>query len=401
MAKKILLLGGSHQQVVAIKMAKQMGYYTVLCDYLPDNPGRLVADVFYLESTTDKETILSIAMKEKIHGILAYASDPAAPTAAYVAEKMGLPTNPYESVLTLCNKDKFRLFLSQNGFCVPRANGYRTIQDAMDGLNCYEFPVVVKPVDSSGSKGVSVIYSHDEAASALDIAFQNSRSNRIIVEDYIEKKHKYLIGGDIFVVKGKIVIWGLLNCHRDQAANPLVPTGKSYPLDLDDNSIRKVKHTLQSLVDRLQIKQGAMNVELLIDKNECVYAIDVGPRNGGNMIPELLEYIFHVNIVELSIKAAMGDEIVLKTEDEQVFFATYNLHALEPGIFMGVEYSDLIKQYLIREELYKKTGDTIDFFNHAAHAIGIIFLRFHDKQKMFEILSGIDKEIKIITRRES
>ena len=84
--KKLLLLGGSEQQVIAIKKAKELGFYTVLCDYLGDNPGQNVADKFYQESTTDKEAILRVAMDEEIDGIIAYASDPAAPTAAYVAE---------------------------------------------------------------------------------------------------------------------------------------------------------------------------------------------------------------------------------------------------------------------------------------------------------------------------
>ena len=97
--KKILLLGGSAQQVVAITTAKRLGLHTVLCDYLPDNPGQGYADVFYPVSTTDKEAILQIARKEMVQGVLAYASDPAAPTAAYVAEQMGLSGSPYKSVL--------------------------------------------------------------------------------------------------------------------------------------------------------------------------------------------------------------------------------------------------------------------------------------------------------------
>ena len=111
--KKILLLGGSAQQIVAIETAKRLGYYTVLCDFLPDNPGQNYADKFYLVSTTDKEAVLSVAKNEMIDGVLAYASDPAAPTAAYIAEQLGLPTNPYKSVQTLCNKDQFREFLQR------------------------------------------------------------------------------------------------------------------------------------------------------------------------------------------------------------------------------------------------------------------------------------------------
>ena len=92
--KTILLLGGSAQQIVAIETAKRLGYFTVLCDYLSDNPGQYVADKFYLVSTTDKDAVLEVAKNENVDGVLAYASDPAAPTAAYVAEKLGLPGSP-------------------------------------------------------------------------------------------------------------------------------------------------------------------------------------------------------------------------------------------------------------------------------------------------------------------
>ena len=131
MVKKILLLGGSAQQVVAIDTAKKMGYYTILCDYLRDNPGQYHADKFYLVSTTNKEEVLNVAKQENVDGILAYASDPAAPTAAYVAEKMDLPTNPYRSVYILCNKDRFRTFLKKNGFNTPQAKSYIDKQSAL------------------------------------------------------------------------------------------------------------------------------------------------------------------------------------------------------------------------------------------------------------------------------
>lgn len=125
--KKILLLGGSAQQIVAINTAKRLGYYTVLCDFLPDNPGQYEADKFYLVSTTDKNAVLKVAMEENVNGVLAYASDPAAPTAAYVAEKLGLLTNPYESVETLCNKDKFRIFLKKMALMLQYLKGIAVI----------------------------------------------------------------------------------------------------------------------------------------------------------------------------------------------------------------------------------------------------------------------------------
>ncbi len=307
--KKIMMLGGSAQQVVAIETAKKLGLYTVLCDYLPDNPGQYHADTFYQESTTNKQKILELATQEKIDGIIAYASDPAAPTAAYVAEELDLPTNPYQSVQILCNKHLFRSFLASHGFHTPKAQEFNTAEKAVNGIGSFRFPIVIKPVDSSGSKGVTVLRESKNIESSVDFAFSYSRSHRIIIEEYIEKKHPYLIGGDIFVSDGEVIIWGLMNCHRDRKVNPLVPSGKSYPPLLESKDFQTVKDTLQLLVKELGIKFGPMNVELVIDHDDHVFPIDIGPRSGGNMIPDLLGMIFDCDIVEMCIRAAMGELI--------------------------------------------------------------------------------------------
>lgn len=393
--KKILLLGGSAQQVIAIETAKRLGYDTVLCDYLPDNPGQFYADTFYQVSTTDKLAILEVAQKEKIDGIVAYASDPAAPTAAYVAEKMHLPGNPAASVETLCNKDRFRDFLKANGFHSPRSCGYDTVEAGLRDAVSFQLPVIVKPVDSSGSKGVTVLHSWEQLREALEFAFSFSRSKRVIVEEFIQKKHPYLIGGDIFVVDGKIVLWGLLNCHRDEAVNRLVPVGKSYPLLLEQQDMEAVQKTLQDMVDLLQIRCGAMNVELVVDAQNRVWPIDIGPRNGGNMIPELLGYIFNVDVVELTIRAAMGERVELSNTEGTPYFATHNLHAAKAGVFGDITFSQTLADYIVRSSIYKKPGDPVEYFDNAAKALGILFLKFPDRESMACILEDINSHITI------
>ena len=394
--KKILLLGGSAQQVVAIETAKRLGYDTVLCDFLEDNPGQYVADKFYLVSTTDKQAVLNVAQKENIDGIVAYASDPAAPTAAYVAETMGLNTNPFKSVEILCNKDKFRNFLEENGFNTPKSGGYSTIKEATEDMGRYTFPVIIKPVDSSGSKGATVLHDLNGLEKALKFAFSFSRSYRVIIEEFIEKKHPYLIGGDIFVQDGKVILWGLLNCHRDSTVNSLVPVGKSYPLKLENGDIERVKETLQRLVDKLKIRYGAMNVELVVDKNNHVWPIDIGPRNGGNMIPDLLGMIFGVDIVEMSIKAAMGMSIDCKIQESSLCYATHNLHSANNGIYQNINFAPELEKFIIRKCLYKKIGDTVEYFDNAAKALGIIFMKFKDQNEMHQILGDINKYIEMV-----
>lgn len=391
--RKILLLGGSAQQIIAIKTAQKHGYYTVLCDFLPDNPGQYEADKFYLISTTDKEAVLKVAMDEKVDGVLAYASDPAAPTAAYVAEKMGLPTNPYQAVETLCNKDRFREFLRTNGFNTPVAKGYG---DKNVDTSVFSLPVIVKPVDSSGSKGATVLRDWSGLNEALDFAFSFSRSHRVIVEEFIEKKHEYLIGGDIFVNDGKIVLWGLLNCHRDETVNPLVPVGKSYPLLLDKKDEDSVHATLQSMVDRLGLKFGSVNVELVVDKNKRVWPIDIGPRAGGNMIPDLLGLIFGVNVVEMAVLAAMGEPLKCEVGAGTPFYATHNLHTNKNGIYRSIEFSEELENRIVKKCLYKKDGDIVEFFDNAAKALGIIFMKFDSQEEMSSILGNINKYYKVV-----
>lgn len=391
--RKILLLGGSAQQIVAIKTAQKHRFYTVLCDFLPDNPGQYEADKFYLVSTTDKEAVLKVAMDEAVDGVLAYASDPAAPTAAYVAEKMGLPTNPYQAVETLCNKDRFREFLRTNDFNTPVAMGY---SDKNVDTSIFSLPVIVKPVDSSGSKGATVLRDWNGLDKALDFAFSFSRSHRVIVEEFIEKKHEYLIGGDIFVNDGKVVLWGLLNCHRDEAVNPLVPVGKSYPLLLDKEDEDSVHATLQSMVDKLGLKFGSINVELVVDKNNRVWPIDVGPRAGGNMIPDLLGMIFGVNVVEMAVLSAMGEQLKCEVEDGTPFYTTHNLHTNKNGIYRRIDFSEELEKRIVKKCLYKKDGDKVEFFDNAAKALGIIFMKFDSQEEMTSILGNINKYYKVV-----
>lgn len=394
--KKLLLLGGSSQQVIAIETAKQLGLNTVLCDYLPDNPGQYHADKFYQVSTTDKDAILTVAQDEQVDYVIAYASDPAAPTAAYVAEKLGLPTNPFKAVETLCNKDMFRSFLADHGFNTPRAAGFTSKEEAKADIENFALPIIIKPVDSSGSKGATVLYELDELDKALDFAFSFSRGHRIIVEEFIEKKHPYLIGGDIFVSEGKVIQWGFLNCHRDAQVNPLVPVGKSYPPVLDDEDLQAVKDTLQRLVTQLGIQFGPMNVELIVDKHNRVFPIDIGPRSGGNMIPDLLGMIFDCNVVEMSVRAALGEEVSTDTVDVHPYYATLNLHSDREGEFSHIEFSTEIEQYIIRKNIYKKPGDEIYYFSNAAYALGIVFFKFPDQATMIHMEEHMNEHVRIV-----
>ncbi len=397
--KKILLLGGSAQQIVAIETAKRLGYYTILCDYLNDNPGQFVADKFYLVSTTDKEKVLEVANSEKIDGILAYASDPAAPTAAYVAEKLGLPGNPYESVDILCNKDKFRRFLKENNFCTPKAKGYSKIQNALSDIKSgyFSFPIIVKPVDSSGSKGVSKINDLDNCEFKLTEAMSYSRGKRIIVEEYVEK-YGYQIAGDGLSIDGKLAFRYFANDHFDSACkNPFVPVSASFPYNMPDDVQDKIHGEIQRLLDCLNMKTSTYNFDMRIDSDYNVYLMEVAPRDGGNYIPDVIKYATGIDLVECSVKAAMGEKIELNEYKPSGFYSYFAVHSLKEGIFKELWIEESAKAHIIENHIIKKAGDNIGAFTGANTTLGCFIMKFDDMQQMLHMMDNSSEWCRVKT----
>lgn len=386
--KKILLLGGSAQQLVAIRAAKELGYYTVLCDYLPDNPGRFEVDKFYGVSTTDVEAIYEIAKNEQVNGILAYASDPAALPAAIVSERLGLPTNPAKSVEILGLKYSWRQFLRDNGFACPKVYSftpYISIDEIKENAKNFTFPVVVKPTDSSGSKGVTMLENWNGLENAITRADKYSRNKIFLVEEYIQRGFPYVIGGDIFVWDGKIVLYGEMECLRDMLKNPLIPIGEKKPSSLNKMQREAVYGELQRIVEALDIRFGELNIEILLDREDDVYFLELGPRAGGNMIPVQLSDAFGVDLVKANVQVAMGerpDFVGMPVNSLPGCYMHYVLHSYKAGIFQCLEIDESIKKFVYREVLYKKAGDEVEIFDGAGKALGIIFLHFDNVEEM-------------------
>lgn len=397
--KKILLLGGSAAQIIAIKTAKKLGYYTVLCDYLPDNPGQYIADSFYLVSTTDKDAILAVAKEEMVDGIVAYSSDPAAPTAAFVANKLNLHGMNYSVVCHFCEKHLFREFLIENGFNVPRSIEVKVPYNINSfDISHLQYPLIIKPTDSSGSKGITVVESKEKLLDALKYAEKYSRNRVLIVEEFICRDHPYVIEAEIFAINGKVVSWGLINSIRDDKSNPLLPSAYSYPLEMSIERKTLVKGEISRLVAATGNTSGAFNIEMIIDKHDRLFFLDAGPRNGGNMLPEFISMISCKNIVEATIETAMGNIDNLDVEldgNSGGYWGLGVIHTSEGGLFNGIEYSHLAKQCLIREEIQKSIGDQVRPFERCNDLVGLNFFHFQAKDEMGDVMYNINQNMKV------
>ena len=396
--KKLMLLGGLRYLLPVIESAHQLGYYVITCDYLPDNIAHKYSDEYHNVSIIDKEAVLALARELQIDGIMSFAVDPGVVTAAYVQEQMGLPAfGPYESVCILQNKDRFRNFLTQHGFNVPKAKGFSSIEDAMSEKYWYFWPVIVKPTDSAGSKGVTRVDRWEDLPAALEEAFEHSLSKRIIVEEFIEKAG-CSSDTDSFSVDGELKFISF-SAQRfdDHAPNPYTPSAYSWPSTMTVEQEAELTSEIQRLLKLLGMRTSIYNIETRVGTNGKPYIMEVSPRGGGNRLAEMLRFATGVDLIANAARAAVGDEVV--DVDQKTYnghWAEVILHADKDGHFVGLDIeSDFYKNHVKQVDLWVKEHDKISAFRGANDAIGTLVLNFNSETELINALSNQQAWLKV------
>lgn len=387
--KSILLLGGTAIQIPAINRAREMGLYVITCDNRPDNPGHALADEYHNVSITDNDAVLRLAQQLDVDAVVNYILEAGIQAAAYTQEKLGRQTSPYDSVHTLSNKNLFRHFLQDNGFCVPR------VYSVSDDI---EYPVVVKPADLWGSRGFSRVDRQEDLQPAIDYAMENSLHGEIIIEQFIDPWHSP-VEGDGFAVNGKLTahVWG--DCYSDpQAPNPITPVLYCYPSEKPQHLLQKIDNELQRLMDLLHMQTNAYNIEVRIDNQENVYLMEVAPRNGSNATTQVTTLSTGQDIMEGTIRAALGESCQDITDQPcQGFWCSYIVHSNQPGIFAGMWYSeDFRKKNFVSFAPFVSVGEPVHPYTGTNCSIGMLIARFDDRDSQHRFMQSPDRSFRVI-----
>ena len=401
--KKLLLLGGSRYLLPVIEVAHKLGLYVITCDYLPDNIAHKYSDEYINVSIIDKEKVLETAKANKIDGIMSFATDPGVTTAAYVAEKMNLPScGSYESVSILQDKGRFRKFLEDNNFTVPNARSYTNIQEALEDVEYFNWPVIVKPVDSAGSKGVTKVEKKEKLEESIKYALEFSHSNKFIIEDFIEKKG-CSSDTDCFSVDGKLVVTTFSSQRFDEKAdNPYAPMAYSWPSTFSKESEEELHSEIQRLLTLLNMKTSIYNVETREGIDGKAYIMEVSPRGGGNRLAEMIRYATGMDLIESAVKDAVGDSVIgLEQKKYDGYWAEYVLHSFENGKFKELYIEPQIRENNLKElDLWVNPGDEVHTFTAANYAIGTVVLKFNSKDEMETIMRSMNEKIKVIVEED-
>lgn len=400
MGKPLLILGGALYALPVISAAHELGIEAYTCDYLPDNPAHKVSDGYINASIVDREAVLTAATSINAGGIMSFAADPGVVSAAYVAEKMGLPfQGSFEAISILQDKQRFRTFLRDNGFNCPSLYFFSSGAEAERRADELPYPMIAKPVDSAGSKGCRRVDSACELKAAVEYALEYSRCGKCIVEQFLDKQCESS-DSDSFLVNGTFQCVSFTAQLFDKnVSNPYTPAAYMMPSVMPDWAQKEIRSELQRMAGLLGLKDGIFNVETRVATDGKAYIMECAPRGGGNRLAEMLRFATSgkTDLIRASVQAAMGLQIdAAKEAPLDGFWYQQMLHSKKDGVYKGVRYAKgFFEEHVVDEQIWTEEGMRVKEFSSANFAFGSLIMRFETKEELIEFENNGDKYVQV------
>jgi len=390
--KKVLVLGASIYQLDTIIKAKNLGYEVITTDNIPDNPGHKLADKSYNISTTDREGVFGIALREKIDGIISPCTDVAVPSLAYVAADLGLPGPPVNSAEIVTHKIEFRDFLVANKLPVPEFYEYK-VGFEVNELFRDGFKWVIKPDYSSGSKGVFVLSSEEEFSKYLSQSLSFSLSGKCIIERYIEGFQGTCDG---FLKNGELKI--ALITERQMAPYPYTATwGHLVPADLSTNLKDKLLLTLKEVWNILGVLDGPFDADFVVS-NDTIYLLELSPRIGGNSIPKLIKESIGFDIIECSLRYVVEDDSNFKYNEKVRPTAVILLGIMEHGhLFYNKKGFESLfgEDWVVSLSMDLDLKDEVRPFINGRNRVGEVIITGRDREDLLKKRAVLERRLEL------
>ncbi len=395
--KRILILGAGDAQLNLIKESLNQGYYVVVCDMREEMEGAKIADKYYKINYMDQEAILKVAEQENIDGVTSN-SEPAMLNVAYIAEKLGLPGNSMKSIEKLLSKRKFRDLQKKVGVFVPEHYVTSSIQELLEYAEKMKYPIIIKPTESSGTRGTTKISSFCESTirEAYNICREFSRNNLVTIEEYVEMKSLTVNDADIFVIGDEIIWDGWLWENRSKDT-PMLPMTEIFPIALPEEKLCEIRETVNKIIRASGVTLGEYNVETYYTLGDEVFVIEINPRQAGNYIPQLIEEHTGVSLTRLLVSTAVNDmsyyEYLKTFKRENNYITLQVVFSKEDGIFDRLYISPEIEENVKWCKMAVKEGDRVVRGINAAEAVAYVDLQFESYEKQHHFTDSIEKYI--------
>ena len=301
-----MIMGAGIYQVPLIRKAKDMGLYTIVVSIPGDYPGFAIADEVCYLNTTDQEAVLAAAKEKKVDGIVTTGTDVAVITIGRICEELGLPGLSYRAACISTDKSLMKECLAQAGVRTAR---FRKIPldlplgEALAEVSDLTYPLIVKTVDSSGSRGITRIDRPEDLEKAVDSVRKVTRKNYYLIEEFIIGKD---FGAQAFVHHGKVcflLAHGNYQFHGDTG----VPAGHYIPFAMTRDEDDDFRRQLEGAIRAVGLDECAVNADLIL-KDGQTYIVELAGRSGATGLTELDSIYLGVDMYEQIIRTALGEE---------------------------------------------------------------------------------------------
>ncbi len=309
--KKIVIIGANSFQNPLILKAKEMGYETHVFAWQDGSIGERTADYFYPISIVEKEKILEKCREIKPDAVTTIASDLANITVQYVASRLGLPGNSDENIIISTNKYAMRQALLDGGVPTPKFVKVSEQDDFDKATKTMQYPLIVKPTDRSGSRGITKVDTLKEIPKAVQSAVENAFEKHAIIEEYFEGEE---YSCECISYQGEHHVLAITKKYTTGYPH-FIETGHMEPALLDEATVHLVEKEIKKALDALRVQNGASHSEFKITPDGEVRIIEIGSRMGGDCIGSHLVWLSTgYDFVKMVIDTALGQKPLLQRE---------------------------------------------------------------------------------------
>lgn len=398
---RLLILGGGNGQLSSIKKAKKMGHTVIISDYYKDAPGKKIADFSENISTFDIEGNIKVAKKYSIDGVMTVGTDQPVFTATKVAKELNLPHYlTEETAKGVTNKRKMKKTFSK--YNIPTVN-YKMISESFldKELANISFPVVIKPLDSQGQRGVFKLNSINEIRSHLPEVLSYSREEEILVEEYY-KSDEITVSG--WVNEGELYILTVTDrVTYENDSHIGICSAHIFPSKYLKKYYKEINKISKKIVKSFNIKNGPIYFQMLVGK-DGIKVNEIASRIGGAYEGDFMPWLTGVDILKLMVDLSLGKKINVENLNKYNImnnskWLSVQLFYANPGKIAKITKADELTSIdgVVKAGLNFEKGDEINKIENATERAGYFIVRGSSKldlknklKKAFDNLEIID-----------
>jgi biotin carboxylase len=374
--KKLLLLGGSHAEIPLIKAAQKMGYYVITTGNQKDGLGHPYADDYIECDFSDKDAICKLAKEQQVDAICSGCNDFAYLSTAYACEKLGLPGHDsYETALELHHKNRYRSLAERLEIATPKACQCKNIEEIRQAAKKMQFPVIVKPIDLTGGKGMMRCDTQEQLEQAYTQAARMTREPYVLIEEFLTGSNH---GFSAYIQNQKVSFFFADN--EQYYHNPYLVSGASTPGDIPAEALQQLCADSEKIARHLQLTDGILHIQFILKEEKTPVIIEICRRAPGDLYIHLVELANGIDYPAYIVGGEVGKTLPAPVyHDADGYYVRHCIMADKEGIVKNVIIADEIAPYIIERMLWYRQGEKIE--DMLKYKAGIVFLHFQEEKE--------------------